>query len=202
MNGVDAHQHRAGCRKVAFDKGQVLDRLRRRLVDMQIELPPAAVSTSAWRLATKVVLQPVIDEVRDGADLQAVGGRSVQVRHARHGAVVVHDLADDAGRVQPGQARQVDGTSVWPVRTSTPPRARSGNTWPGEMTVVRSASDRGGDGVRAVPAEMPVVMPSRASIDSEGGAEARPLAPAGLQPQQSARSSVRVRQIRPGRSAP
>jgi len=31
-------------------------------------------------------------------------------RHACHGAVVVHDLADHAGRLEPGQSRQVHRT--------------------------------------------------------------------------------------------
>ncbi len=58
--------------------------------------------------------------------------------------------------------------SVWPARTSTPPsRATSGKTWPGvtmsrrpfvgsmATAMVRARSD----------AEMPVVTPSRASIE-------------------------------------
>ena len=50
------------------------------------------------------------DQVGDRDHLQPVAlavGR--QVRDARHRAVVVHDLADHAGRVQAGQAGEVDG---------------------------------------------------------------------------------------------
>ena len=32
-----------------------------------------------------------------------------EIGHARHGAVVVHDLADDGGGVEPGKARKIDG---------------------------------------------------------------------------------------------
>ena len=35
-------------------------------------------------------------------------GEGDQVGHARHGAVVVHDLADDARRIKSGQAREID----------------------------------------------------------------------------------------------
>ncbi len=34
---------------------------------------------------------------------------ALQVGHAGHGAVVVHDLADDAGGAHAGEAGQVDG---------------------------------------------------------------------------------------------
>ena len=33
-----------------------------------------------------------------------------QLRHARHGAVFVHDFADHAGRIESGDAREVDGS--------------------------------------------------------------------------------------------
>ena len=36
-------------------------------------------------------------------------GEGDQVGQPRHGAVVVHDLADDAGRIKPGKAREIDG---------------------------------------------------------------------------------------------
>ena len=34
-------------------------------------------------------------------------GNLVKLRHPGHGPVVVHDLAQDPGRIEPGQARQV-----------------------------------------------------------------------------------------------
>ena len=56
-----------------------------------------------------LVAQPVLDQLCDGHDLEVVAaGEGDQVRHAGHGAVVVHDLADHAGRVQPGEPRDVD----------------------------------------------------------------------------------------------
>ena len=73
--------------------------------------PPCTLSTLRLRhlLDDLVVPQAVADQVLDGADLEAVAlGEGDQVRHARHGAVVVHDLADDAGRVEAGEAREID----------------------------------------------------------------------------------------------
>ena len=52
---------------------------------------------------------PVGDQVGDRDHLQAVAlAVGNQVRNARHRAVVVHDLADDAGRSQAGEAGEVD----------------------------------------------------------------------------------------------
>ena len=71
--------------------------------------------------------------------------------------------------MRPAMRARSTEASVWPARTRTPPlRARSGKTWPGRarslglelglmatwMVWARSA------------AEMPVVTPSRASMDS------------------------------------
>ena len=51
----------------------------------------------------------VLDQIRDRDHQQAVLLRELrQLRHARHRAVLVHDFADDAGRIQPGDSRQID----------------------------------------------------------------------------------------------
>ena len=53
---------------------------------------------------------PVLNQVRDRDHQQPVLlGELRQLRHARHRAVLVHDFADDAGRIEPGDARQIDG---------------------------------------------------------------------------------------------
>ena len=92
--------------------------------------------------------------------------------------------------------------SVWPARTSTPPRrARRGKTWPGRA---RSAAvDLGSMAVRMVwarsAAEMPVVTPSRASMVSVKAVPKREefCWVMGKRRRWSARSSVRERQMRP-----
>ena len=50
----------------------------------------------------------VRDEVGDGADLQAMrGAEQLQVGQPRHGAIVLHDFANDSGGHQAGHAGQV-----------------------------------------------------------------------------------------------
>ena len=73
-----------------------------------------------------------------------------------------------AGLRPASRARSTE-PSVWPARTSTPPfRARSGNTCPGRARSSGRASSR--TAVRMVCARsfalMPVVTPSRASIET------------------------------------
>jgi ribosomal protein S12 methylthiotransferase accessory factor YcaO len=64
-----------------------------------------------------------------------------QVRQPRHGAVVVHDLADHARGLSPALRAMSTAASVWPARTSTPPsRAISGKTWPGVTMSSRALS--------------------------------------------------------------
>ena len=57
-----------------------------------------------------LALHAVMDQVLDGDDLESEAlGEFHQLRHPCHGAIVVHDLTDDARRRQPRQARQIDG---------------------------------------------------------------------------------------------
>ena len=56
-----------------------------------------------------LVRDAVLDEVGDGDDEEVVLLSELhEVWHARHRAVLVHDFADDACRIEPGDARQVD----------------------------------------------------------------------------------------------
>ena len=53
----------------------------------------------------------IADHFGDGDHLHVVlAAKLRELRHPRHGAVVVHDLADNAGRNHAGQARQIDGS--------------------------------------------------------------------------------------------
>ena len=57
-----------------------------------------------------LVLHPVVDDVGDRDDLQAMAdGELIQVRQPGHGAVFVHDFADHGGRGHAGDGRQIDG---------------------------------------------------------------------------------------------
>jgi len=58
-----------------------------------------------------LVLQPVANEFGYGEHLEAVLGAELdQVWDAGHGAVVVHDFADDAGGIETGEAGEIDGS--------------------------------------------------------------------------------------------
>ena len=104
--------------------------------------------------------------------------------------------------ISPARRARSTAASVWPARSSTPPGlARSGKTWPG---LTRSSGPESGSMATMIVrersgAEMPVVMPWRASIASVKavalGASLRRTI--GLRPSWSQRSSVSERQISP-----
>ena len=57
-----------------------------------------------------IVSHAVLDEVRNGDHEQTVLARKRgQLFHPRHCPVVLHDLADDAGRIESRQSGQIDG---------------------------------------------------------------------------------------------
>jgi len=66
---------------------------------------PLAFESRFLALFDKVIMLAAIgDEVADRADLQSMlAGELDQVREAGHRPVLVHDLADHAGRVEPGK---------------------------------------------------------------------------------------------------
>ena len=48
------------------------------------------------------------DQIRNGAKLQPMMLREGhQIRHARHGAVIIHDLADHTGGIEPRKTREI-----------------------------------------------------------------------------------------------
>ena len=72
---------------------------------------PYAVGTIGFRKPSHVALMrhAIADEFGDGEHLQVVLAAELgKLRNARHGAVVVHDLADDAGGNQSGETREID----------------------------------------------------------------------------------------------
>ena len=55
------------------------------------------------------MLEAVRDDLRDADDVQIVlGGNDLELGHASHRAVGVHDLAEDRGRLEASQASEVD----------------------------------------------------------------------------------------------
>src|SRR5579862_8923408 len=67
---------------------------------------------AAFRLAfdEALGLEAVADEVGDGNHAYAVEpGEFGELGDARHGAIVVHDFADDAALAQAGETGEIDG---------------------------------------------------------------------------------------------
>ena len=108
---VHADQHRLRRRDVALHQSDMLGILDLVDVDHHAELAAVLAVQHGFQRALDDRLGPAAigDQVGDGADLQPVElGELHQIRQPGHGAVVVHDLADHAGRVHPRHARQID----------------------------------------------------------------------------------------------
>ena len=106
---------------------------------------------------------------------------SIEVGHAGHRPVVVHDLADDAGRVEPGEPREVDRRLGLPGALQDAAGARpEREDMAGLDEVVgalASGRSRPGSCARGRAAEIPVVDAlARLDRDGEGGAERRLVA--------------------------
>ncbi len=104
--------------------------------------------------------------------------------------------------LRPARRAMSTAASVWPVRTSTPPsRAISGKTWPGvTMSSGPLLGSMAAATVRARSgAEMPVVTPSRASIETVKAVWSREAFCCAISGSfnRSTRSRVSARQIRP-----
>ena len=104
--------------------------------------------------------------------------------------------------LRPARRARSIAASVWPTRSSTPPRlAFSGNTWPGWTT--SRGRDLGSIATWIVRArscaEIPVVTPSRASIETVKAVSNGDSFFAAIRssPSSSQRSDVSARQIRP-----
>ena len=146
----------------------------------------------------------VLDQVGDRDELEAVAlAEPDEVGHAGHRPVVVHDLAHDARRREPGEAREVDrGLGLAGALRARRRRARgAGRRGPAET---RSCGvDVGSTATWIVrarsAAEMPVETPSRASIETVNAVPncASFWSVIWRSPSSSQRSGVRQRQIRP-----
>ena len=151
-----------------------------------------------------LVQHAVLDEVRDGADLELVVAREhVEVRPPGHGAVLVHDLDDDGGGLEAREPREVAGRLGVPgPRVSTPPAwARRGKMWPGWTKSSGRASRLAARCMVSARswAEIPVPTPSAASIETVNIVRCGSVlcSTIGGTPIWSHRSAVIGRQMRP-----
>ncbi len=80
------------------------------LVSVQPKCSPRRRQRDAFdTLDELLALQAIADQIRDGTHLQAMlDAEFFKIGPAGHFAVGLHDFADDGGRFQPRQARQID----------------------------------------------------------------------------------------------
>ena len=150
------HEHRARRLQIALDQRDVLHAGQHVGVHLQAEVAGEAGVQRARDVALDqlVVAQPVRDQIGDLGDLEAVAlGEGDQIRQARHGAVVVHDLADHAGRVEPGEPRDVDrrlGVAGAHQHAAVARHQREDVAGRGQIGAGRAGVDRHLDGARPV----------------------------------------------------
>ena len=111
---------------------------------------------------------PVLDQVGDGAHLEAVlAAEAAQVGDAGHRAVLVQDFADDGDFAQPGEPAQIDAALgvPGPDQDAAGPRDQAVHVPLVANEVLRAAGgiDADLDGPARSWAEMPVLTPVRAS---------------------------------------
>jgi hypothetical protein len=98
--------------------------------------------------------QPMTNEVRDRADLEPVAhGESLEIRPARHGAVVVHDLDDHRRGIESRETRKIAARlRVARARQHATGLRHHGKDVPGLAQVFRARIrlDRGEHGVCAI----------------------------------------------------
>jgi len=127
-------------------------------------------------------LEPVLDQIRDGDDAEAVLlAEDLEVRHAGHRAVLFHDLADDAAGVQSGEPREIDrafGLTGAHEHAAGARAERKDMAGRDELLGPAVGARRDADGVRAIGGADPG-GDARARLDAhrEGGAERRTGAP-------------------------
>ena len=107
---VDAHEGGLVARNIAHDERHMLFLVEVGLVADRAELTPLRRHLGFLdALHEALVRDAVRDEVGDGDDLQAVlASELLQVRHARHRAVIPDDLADRRDGFEAGHLAEVD----------------------------------------------------------------------------------------------
>ncbi len=108
--GVHADEHVVGALDLALDERDVVLVVDQRAVADGHELAERGRQPGRDDPLDELLVAPAVgDQVGDRDHLQPVAlAVRAEVGDARHRPVVVHDLADHAGRVQPRQPREVD----------------------------------------------------------------------------------------------
>ena len=150
--GVHTHQYVLGPGHLSHHERQVLLVVQHRLVDVGPELSPlrrdARLGDESHQL---LVLAAVADQVRNGDERQVVLlGEGLEVSQPRHlGLVLGHDLAQHAGRREPGGPGQVDRRLGVPGTLEDAAAAiaqREDVARPVQVVRARGGVDQGGNG--------------------------------------------------------
>jgi hypothetical protein len=106
---MHAHQRQLGTLEITPGQHQVQVAMHMVLVTEQIELAELGLDAALCdALDAALGAHAVADQVADGAHAQAVLAREgLQLRTARHGAIVVHDFHDHCRRLHARQPRQI-----------------------------------------------------------------------------------------------
>ena len=169
--GVHADEHLLDAVDLALDEREMV-----LVVDLRAEPDRAELAMHGRKQDLGLALDqllgaaPIRDQILDGAELQPMLPAELdEVGNPGHRPVVLHDLADHPGGREPGQACEIDGSlglaralqrpagtgaqreDVSGLHDVARAHPRVGATW-----IVRARS----------PAEMPVSIPSRASIET------------------------------------
>ena len=110
---MHAHQHGLWRSDVAFDKGQVRALLNLALIGIDSEVAKGGRQMGLGHAFHRHLsaLKAVADDVVDRGYLDVkLFGKFFQVRHAGHGAVFLHDLADDGCGLQAGKLGKIHGS--------------------------------------------------------------------------------------------
>ena len=177
---MDADEHVLAVGDVAADQRDVLLVVELVLehVNREIAVIASAASPTATRLTSDSVrIRYLMRSAIVIISRPCFFANFVSSRHARHRAVFVHDFADDAGRIQPGDAREVDGRFGLTRAHHHAAGARAQRKHvAGPRQIGRAASpDRSRARTVAArsPAEMPVVVRPFASIGTQNAVSKR-----------------------------
>ena len=108
---VDADEGGLAVGEVAAGEGKVVNAVDGGAVEVKLEGSAVGGQADGFDfLDEALALAAVFDEVFNGAKFELVSdGEGAKFRQAGHGAVVVHDFADDGDGAAAGQAGEVDG---------------------------------------------------------------------------------------------
>ena len=127
-------------------------------VDIAQQAPVAAIVGRERRLRNaldQMIVAPAIrDQIPDRTHFQAVQTReSDKIVHPRHRTVILHDLADHAGRIEPGEPRDIDRSLGMPrphEHTAIARDEREHMAGRNDIVLSLGGIDRHGDGARAI----------------------------------------------------